>query len=199
MSRNQAIVPGEMSLDTDTMAFLSQKAGEIKSRMQRTALDVCAIGSALLEVKARLKHGQFLHWIESEFSMSFRTAQRFMAVADRFAGKSDSVAHLPVNVLYLLSSGKVSDEEVDEVVSGKRSVSSVRQAEAQEEKTIEDYAFDGVSNLYWAWMVSPSDDEFVDGVMETILAFQEAVNEDIRQPLLRAIKILERAIQEYEA
>ena len=132
MARTQLTVSSFLSLDEDTQAFLAQKAGEVKSRMQRSALDVLAIGTALLEVKARIGHGSFLRWIESEFSMSDRTARRFMAVAERFGGKTDTVTVLPVSVLYLLSSGKVSDEEAEQVIAGEIPVSSLRQKPRQD-------------------------------------------------------------------
>ncbi|MCJ2016944.1 DUF3102 domain-containing protein [Methylobacterium sp. E-065] len=52
----------------------------------------------------RLAHGNFLPWIEAEFSMADRTALRFMQAAEAFAGKSATVADLPATVLYALAS-----------------------------------------------------------------------------------------------
>ena len=40
-----------------------------------------AAGVLLLEMKSRLKHGQFLHWIRDNAKVSLRQAQRYMAVA----------------------------------------------------------------------------------------------------------------------
>ena len=59
-----------------------------------TAEDIIMIGKDLLDTKERLPHGSFLPWIEAEFGMHLRTAQRFMGVAETFKGKYDTVSHL---------------------------------------------------------------------------------------------------------
>jgi hypothetical protein len=60
-----------------------------------------AAGVLLLEIKSRLKHGQFLHWVSDNAQMSLRQAQRYMAVAQgktiplrRLIEKNDTVSHL---------------------------------------------------------------------------------------------------------
>jgi hypothetical protein len=60
-----------------------------------------AAGVLFLEIKSRLKHGQFLHWIRGNVKVSLRQAQRYMAVAQgttiplrRLIEKSDTVSHL---------------------------------------------------------------------------------------------------------
>lgn len=50
----------------------------------------------------RLGHGNFLPWIEAEFSMGEQTARNFMSVAATF-GKSPTVGDLPPTVLYQLA------------------------------------------------------------------------------------------------
>lgn len=69
------------------------------------------IGQRLIEAKARLPHGKFLPWIESEFRMSDWTAQNMMRVAKSFAGKSEMITDLAPSALYALAapSTKVSD------------------------------------------------------------------------------------------
>ncbi len=61
------------------------------------------IGLALKRVKAILSHGQFGPWVRVEFGMSDRSAFRFMLVADRYAGKSNSVLLLKPDALYALA------------------------------------------------------------------------------------------------
>lgn len=75
----------------------------IKHRLRRTAEDVIEIGLALIRQKGRLPHGAFIPWIESEFGMSERSARRIMSVADRFAGKTASLADLKPEALYELA------------------------------------------------------------------------------------------------
>jgi len=68
--------------------------------------DIIEIGRDLLAVKASLPHGSFLPWIEAEFGMSERSARNFMAVAERYAGKSAIVADLNPTALYALASAE---------------------------------------------------------------------------------------------
>ncbi len=101
----------------------------IKTRLHRAAEDIIAIGEALLRIKSAVDHGQFLPLIQFEFHMSERHAQRFMAVARRFAGKYDSVSHLAPTVLFELASPSTPGEVVDEVLSGavEPTVEAIRQ------------------------------------------------------------------------
>ena len=50
-------------------------------------------GGLLLEAKAQLKHGQWLSWLDENFSMSARAAQNAMAAA-RFVAKYEPDALL---------------------------------------------------------------------------------------------------------
>jgi hypothetical protein len=60
-----------------------------------------AAGVLLLEMKNRLNHGQFLHWVHDNAQVSLRQAQRYMALAQgksiplrRLIEKNDTVSHL---------------------------------------------------------------------------------------------------------
>lgn len=79
-------------------------AERIKVRLKRTAEDIIEIGRDLIAMKERLAHGQFLPWIEAEFGMTDRTARNFMAVAERFGSKSETVSDFSPKALYLLAS-----------------------------------------------------------------------------------------------
>ena len=65
---------------------------DIRQRGQRATADMIAIGHQLSNVKDLIPHGQFVNWLETEFSLSLRTAQNFMAVANRFGDKNATVA-----------------------------------------------------------------------------------------------------------
>lgn len=54
--------------------------------------NVMRVGQELIEVKKRLDYGQFGNWLQAEFDMSERTAERMMSVAKRFADRSDTVS-----------------------------------------------------------------------------------------------------------
>ena len=88
--------------------------------------------------------------------MSERTAQRFMKVAERFSGKVDTLPDLPRGVLYMLSSGKVPDEVVEQVVSGQMSASAVRE-KAEPTRVTDAHAQKALSNLlFWYWQQDES-------------------------------------------
>lgn len=66
-----------------------------------------AAGVLLLEIKSRLRHGQFLRWVKENTKISLRQAQRYMAVAlgkqiplRKLINKSDTVSHLKKEQAY---------------------------------------------------------------------------------------------------
>jgi hypothetical protein len=64
-------------------------AQRIKVKAERTKHDLFDIGKKTACCQRRLPHGQFSDWIDQEFGMSLRTAQRFMAVDETYAAKDD--------------------------------------------------------------------------------------------------------------
>lgn len=94
------------SLNCEDRIVIKQKTDEIKVLMRRTAQDVFDIGGKLLEIKDRLGHGKFGHWLKSEFGWSDRTAQNFMLVHSKFkaANISDfSYLNISPSALYVLA------------------------------------------------------------------------------------------------
>jgi len=90
-------------------------AVRIKVRMARTAEDIIDIGRDLISVKKAIGHGHFLRWIEAEFSMHIRTAQRFMAIADRFGMNATIPTHLSFEAMSALAAPSTPDEVIEEV------------------------------------------------------------------------------------
>jgi hypothetical protein len=84
-------------------ATVQLAARRIKTKAERAKQDLLAIGQELVNVKERLAHGQFTEWIEQEFGMSLRMAQRMMNVWQVYGGKSDTVSLLSDSSLYLLA------------------------------------------------------------------------------------------------
>src|SRR5438270_10357528 len=76
---------------------LPAAAARIRERLCAPIIDV---GKDLLQVKARLEHGQFIEWVERECGINKRTAQRMMVAAEWAEGKGDIVTLLPPSVLY---------------------------------------------------------------------------------------------------
>ena len=63
----------------------------IKDRLTRQVKDIIETGRDLQEVKSKLEHGQFEAWLNGEFGMAVRTAQRFMRASEWVRGKNDIV------------------------------------------------------------------------------------------------------------
>ena len=105
-------------------AELSDIAARVRGRLQRGAADLLAIGAELIRAKALLGHGHFGDWLDAEFALSRRSAEQFMAAARRFEGRNEMVSHLPAGAVLELSAPSVSDELVDQVLSGRVSASA---------------------------------------------------------------------------
>ncbi|MCB0105489.1 MAG: DUF3102 domain-containing protein [Caldilineaceae bacterium] len=91
------------ALDSETRIVVQQRTSEIKTLMRRSAQDIIDIGQKLIEVKARLGHGNFGGWLESEFSWTPMTAQRFMQVAERFKNNNLLDLSIAPSALYALA------------------------------------------------------------------------------------------------
>ncbi len=55
----------------------------IRNAMDNVGANILEIGRRLLEVKDELPHGQFLPWLQKEFSMTASTANRYMMAASK--------------------------------------------------------------------------------------------------------------------
>jgi hypothetical protein len=91
---------------------LRRSALTIKPRLKRAAEDLFVIGRELMAVKARLPHGTYTDWLDIEFGLSDRMAQRFMSVSERLGPKSDKLSVLPPSTLYLLAAPSTPDEAI---------------------------------------------------------------------------------------
>lgn len=98
----------------------------------------------MLSIKDRLGHGNFGPWLQSEFQMAERTAQRYMGAAAVFSDKSDIVSVLPPSAVYALSApstpAPVREEVVRRLEAGERLPADdvrdmVRAAKRAEEQT----------------------------------------------------------------
>lgn len=101
--------------DGETRTLARRAAQDIKPRLRRAAQDIVIIGQRLAEVQAKLPHGQWTPWLETEFDMTYRTAVNFIRVADRFSGKSEMISDLTPTALYALAAPSTPEDAIIEV------------------------------------------------------------------------------------
>jgi Protein of unknown function (DUF3102) len=101
---------------------LTTIVSEIRGTFRNDIANIIKRGNLLQEAKDQLEHGQWLPWLEENFSMDERTAQRAMSVA-RFSGKYDNLSdlHLTRSALYELSCGDYSAKVVRAVLKEAKS------------------------------------------------------------------------------
>lgn len=87
-------------------------AERIKERMRGAVVEV---GADLIQVKARLPHGEFGKWLKAEFAMTERSAQNYMAAAE-IASKCETVSVLKAKTLYLLAAPSTPEPARQEIV-----------------------------------------------------------------------------------
>lgn len=74
-----------------TPPTLPQLEKEIKIYLGKTAQNIIEVGKRLTQAKSLVQHGEWRSWIENNFTLDERTAQRFMQISERFSGKSVDV------------------------------------------------------------------------------------------------------------
>ncbi len=101
---NDIITPfNYSSLPAPVATEIEAATTRIKDRLTRQVKDIIETGHDLIEVKSKLEHGQFERWLDSEFGMAVRTAQRFMRASEWAQDKNDIVSHLTPTTVYMLS------------------------------------------------------------------------------------------------
>jgi hypothetical protein len=95
---------------------ITEAAERIHKHMGDAGRSMFEIGKELLVVKDILEHGKFGPWLEANFDFDPRTAQRWMAVAEKFDGKYDTVSYLPGTVIQKLAATKNLDTLREEII-----------------------------------------------------------------------------------
>ncbi|MBE9170032.1 DUF3102 domain-containing protein [Pleurocapsales cyanobacterium LEGE 06147] len=104
------------ALSLETRVFVQQSTRELKDLMRQTAQGIIEIGQKLIAVKAKLGHGQFQAWLQSEFSWSEWTARKYMQVSRVFKTVNFTDLSIASSALYLLASAKTPEEARQEVL-----------------------------------------------------------------------------------
>ena len=66
-------------------ANLPQLELEIRFYLEQTAQNIIEVGKRLIAAKALVAHGQWQDWLQNNFQLTDRSAQRFMACTERFS------------------------------------------------------------------------------------------------------------------
>lgn len=106
------------SLPADHAKMIQKVSDQIKSRHSRLMQDIAETGNDLILVKSKLDHGKFESWLDLEFGMTARSAQKYMKAAQWMADKNELSSLLAPNVVYLLSA-KSTPKEVERTVIDK--------------------------------------------------------------------------------
>ena len=67
----------------------------IKPHLKRAAEDIFVIGRELSAIKEKFPHGEYVRWLDIEFGLSDRMAQRFMGVYARLGRPAPSICSRP--------------------------------------------------------------------------------------------------------
>lgn len=126
------------SLDKPTAEFLLHETEEIKTLMKKTVEGIIETGERLSRVKQRLKHGEFMAWIETEIKCHYSTALHFMRVWQTFGEQKKQISDVGINVsvLYLLSAPSTPEKLRTEIVEMAKAGNPVSFAEAKRLKKI---------------------------------------------------------------
>lgn len=194
MSRSNTTSDASISAAGDHEVALGDIADRIRAGLRRTGSDIVAIGADLLAAKEMLGHGRFAGWLEQQFGLSQRSAERFMAAARRFGDRTDAVSNLLPGVLHELSAPGTPDEVVERVISGDLppTVEAVRAAARSGRRRNAHYrAVRGLVDELWdlpdgveeaaeaiAHDVLKEDEDFASWVAETLHGAAYLIDED---------------------
>jgi hypothetical protein len=119
------------ALDAEKRQMMEERAARVHQLARKTAAAIVEIGKCLSEVKARLKHGEFLDWIEREFGWDARTARNFMTVHERFKTANFANLEIDVSALYLIARPSTPEPVRAEVMRRAQNGESVSKASAR--------------------------------------------------------------------
>lgn len=150
------------SLDSDTRAFVQEKAQAIHARLKRTAEDIIAIGQDLIAVNEKLARiHKFLPWLRQEFDMTRQTAYRFMAVAKKFGNCNIMLQFSPTDLYNLL---EAPDTIIEQVESGQISPTLTAIQKAKQQAQIDadkeqDAATIAPIEIFPGWKISQTNED----------------------------------------
>ena len=121
------------TLEKETADFVLQETVKIQTLIKQTVEGIIETGERLSKVKQRLKHGEFMAWVENEIKCHYSTALHFMRVWQTFGEQKEQISNVGINVsvLYLLSAPSTPEELRTEIVKMAKAGNPVSFAEAK--------------------------------------------------------------------
>ena len=128
----------------DAVAEITTALDALKRADRELVSQVRIIGRRLCEVKKIVGHGAFSPWVEAHFTMTDRTAEKYMRVA-RFLDKNELGSDLPLSLtaLYALASPSMPPAVVEQVQQGEiqPTIGAIRAAKETEAPNTRPFAF----------------------------------------------------------
>lgn len=133
LGNSQSLTFDYAALDRETANFVIYETEKIKTLMRQTVEGIIETGERLHKVKQRLKHGEFMTWVENEIKCHYSTALHFMRVWQTFGDRKEQIAHIGINasVLYLLSAPSTPEQLRIDIVERAKAGNLVSFAEAK--------------------------------------------------------------------
>lgn len=116
-----------------SLSELQQITVEIRVLKQQTAQNIIEIGNRLIAAKAQVKHGEWMHWLESEVEISQWSANKFMKAASEFSNYGSVNNLSPTKVLALLD---LPEEERATFVDKPHTIPSTGETKTVDEMTV---------------------------------------------------------------
>ncbi|NJO00802.1 MAG: hypothetical protein HC880_03120 [Bacteroidia bacterium] len=157
----QIVISSEQAKELDNSVRI------IRNNLRVGAQSICNIGQELIKVKALL-HDQgsyYRDWIEDNFDMSYKTAQRYEDVARQFGLAKLSDWRISVSALYLLAGSSIDEPTRQKYIARLEAGDTVSHQEVnadlteQKKRKRESKMFGDSVQSYSAVLVKPKDIE----------------------------------------
>ena len=166
-------------LDTETRDVVQEKTSEIKILAQKTAQTLIDIGNNLIDVKARLKHGQFQQWLSAEFDWTPRYARQLIAVAQRFGdAENGTLFRFGTSALRLLAAPSTPDAARHEAIDRAKSGEKVTHKVAKQIKAAHSSEYDSAEHLVRAY-ANELDDQLRNRALHNIKEGKSSANRHV--------------------
>lgn len=103
------------SASLESEKTIENLTAEIQYYLVQMGQNAIEIGKRLILAKAKLSHGEWQNWLEDNFNLSYRTAVKSMAIAERFSKVPTSALFSQSQMVEMLSLPEAETEKFIEV------------------------------------------------------------------------------------